>query len=270
MPEAAFLRLNEEREQQGCPAVNPRNAAAGTLRTLEPSIVANRRLDLLRLLSAGRGRVLAAGAAGHARCAGGLASRQSAPQAGCIGRGDDRSSSTPPRPRAPRWATRSTAWCSRWIRTPRSSGWATPAARRAGPSLTSSPRKLGHHAGQRHHRAGGPHRQADSGGRTGAGLHRRHHGEPRHAAQRRLHRAAGPEARRLGQGRARRRRDSQSRRGDRRRRSSAREQALFFRRTCPECQSAVVRAEGEVDFRCVNADCPAKLRESLLHFGSRK
>ncbi len=53
MPEAAFVRLNEEREQQGlAPAVNPRNAAAGTLRTLEPSIVANRRLDLLRLLSA--------------------------------------------------------------------------------------------------------------------------------------------------------------------------------------------------------------------------
>ena len=46
MPEAAFARLNEEREQQGlAPAVNPRNAAAGTLRTLEPSIVANRRLD---------------------------------------------------------------------------------------------------------------------------------------------------------------------------------------------------------------------------------
>ncbi len=31
----------------------------------------------------------------------------------------------------------------------------------------------------------------------------------------------------------------------------------------------MVRAEGEVDHRCVNADCPAKLRESLLHFVSR-
>jgi DNA ligase (NAD+) len=31
----------------------------------------------------------------------------------------------------------------------------------------------------------------------------------------------------------------------------------------------VVREEGEADWRCVNADCPAKLRESLLHFGSR-
>jgi DNA ligase (NAD+) len=38
---------------------------------------------------------------------------------------------------------------------------------------------------------------------------------------------------------------------------------------CPECGNPVVRAEGEVDWRCVNADCPAKLRESLLHFGSR-
>ena len=31
----------------------------------------------------------------------------------------------------------------------------------------------------------------------------------------------------------------------------------------------MVRIEGEVDYRCVNADCPAKLRESLLHFASR-
>ena len=38
---------------------------------------------------------------------------------------------------------------------------------------------------------------------------------------------------------------------------------------CPECGTEVVRAEGEADYRCVNAACPAKLRESLLHFGSR-
>jgi DNA ligase (NAD+) len=31
----------------------------------------------------------------------------------------------------------------------------------------------------------------------------------------------------------------------------------------------VVRVEGEADYRCVNADCPALLRETLLHFGHR-
>ena len=56
MPEVAFLKMNEEREKQGLTAaVNPRNAAAGTLRTIEPSIVAQRRLDLYAyfLLSGG-------------------------------------------------------------------------------------------------------------------------------------------------------------------------------------------------------------------------
>jgi DNA ligase (NAD+) len=46
MPHAAFRKLNQEREAQGLsPAANPRNAAAGTIRTLEPNIVAQRRLD---------------------------------------------------------------------------------------------------------------------------------------------------------------------------------------------------------------------------------
>ena len=38
---------------------------------------------------------------------------------------------------------------------------------------------------------------------------------------------------------------------------------------CPECATQVVRTEGEVDYRCVNANCPAKLRETILHFASR-
>jgi DNA ligase (NAD+) len=38
---------------------------------------------------------------------------------------------------------------------------------------------------------------------------------------------------------------------------------------CPECGTKVVRTEGEVDYRCVNANCPAKLRETILHFASR-
>jgi DNA ligase (NAD+) len=38
---------------------------------------------------------------------------------------------------------------------------------------------------------------------------------------------------------------------------------------CPVCGTKVVRTEGEVDYRCINANCPAKLRETILHFASR-
>jgi len=38
---------------------------------------------------------------------------------------------------------------------------------------------------------------------------------------------------------------------------------------CPECGSGVHRAEGEVAHRCVNSACPARRKESLLHFAGR-
>jgi len=38
---------------------------------------------------------------------------------------------------------------------------------------------------------------------------------------------------------------------------------------CPVCGTKVVRTEGEVDYRCVNANCPAKLIGTILHFASR-
>jgi DNA ligase (NAD+) len=38
---------------------------------------------------------------------------------------------------------------------------------------------------------------------------------------------------------------------------------------CPVCGTKVVRTEGEVDYRCVNANCPAKLAGTILHFASR-
>ncbi len=45
MPQKAFQRTNQEREKQGLPAfVNPRNSAAGTVRTLDPKVVAERGL----------------------------------------------------------------------------------------------------------------------------------------------------------------------------------------------------------------------------------
>src|SRR5262249_38925928 len=46
MPLRAFERMNAEREAQELPRfANPRNAAAGTIRVVEPNIVAQRRLD---------------------------------------------------------------------------------------------------------------------------------------------------------------------------------------------------------------------------------
>jgi DNA ligase (NAD+) len=39
--------------------------------------------------------------------------------------------------------------------------------------------------------------------------------------------------------------------------------------TCPICGGHVIREEGEVARRCINANCPAKLKESILHFASR-
>ncbi len=39
---------------------------------------------------------------------------------------------------------------------------------------------------------------------------------------------------------------------------------------CPVCKGRVVREEDEVASRCVNANCPAKLKESILHFAGRK
>jgi DNA ligase (NAD+) len=38
---------------------------------------------------------------------------------------------------------------------------------------------------------------------------------------------------------------------------------------CPVCGGHIVREQGEAASRCVNTNCPARLRESLLHFASR-
>jgi DNA ligase (NAD+) len=41
-------------------------------------------------------------------------------------------------------------------------------------------------------------------------------------------------------------------------------------KNCPACQEEAVRPEGEVVLRCVNPSCPAVLKESLKHFVSRR
>ncbi len=40
-------------------------------------------------------------------------------------------------------------------------------------------------------------------------------------------------------------------------------------KNCPECDSTIHKSDDEVAYRCVNAACPAKRKESLLHFAGR-
>lgn len=48
------------------------------------------------------------------------------------------------------------------------------------------------------------------------------------------------------------------------------ERPFAWPKTCPVCRSAVFRGEGEAVSRCVNPSCPARVRESLLHYASRR
>ena len=43
-----------------------------------------------------------------------------------------------------------------------------------------------------------------------------------------------------------------------------------FPQNCPVCSSKVFRPEDEAISRCMNPSCPAKLKEALLHFASRR
>src|SRR5579883_754831 len=40
-------------------------------------------------------------------------------------------------------------------------------------------------------------------------------------------------------------------------------------KTCPVCGGEVVREEGEAASRCINTNCPARLQQSILHFAAR-
>ncbi len=51
---------------------------------------------------------------------------------------------------------------------------------------------------------------------------------------------------------------------------TGKEVSFVFPTRCPVCHSSTFRPEGEAVSRCENFSCPAKLRESLLHFASRR
>jgi DNA ligase (NAD+) len=270
MPEAAFLRLNEEREREGlAPAVNPRNAAAGTLRTLEPGIVANRRLDFYAyfLLAGGKYWEQGQSATLDALAALGFRvnpHRELVDSAAAMMRFIDRaeaaratlgyeidgvvfkvdSHATQQRlgytGRAPRWAI-AYKFTAKWgvtqvnaitVQVGRT-GKLTPVAELAPVFIggTTVSRATLHNA--------------DFIERLGLKL-----GDSVKVER------GGDVIPKVVEVIA----DAEHPRGT---------EEFQFPAECPECHSAVVRVEGEVDYRCVNADCPAKLRESLLHFGRR-
>jgi DNA ligase (NAD+) len=270
MPEAAFLRMNEEREQQGlAPAVNPRNAAAGTLRTLEPSIVANRRLDFYAYFLLVDGEYLAKGQGATLDALTALGFRVN-PHRSRVDSVEDMmrfideaerkratlgyeidgvvlkvdGHATQQRlgytGRAPRWAIAYKFTAKSGITQVKDitvqvgrTGKLTPVAELAPVFIggTTVSRATLHNADfiERLGLMIGDWAKVERGGDV----------IPKVVEV--IEDADHP-------------------------RGSAR---FVFPSECPECKSAVVRAEGEVDYRCVNVDCPAKLRESLLHFGHR-
>jgi DNA ligase (NAD+) len=45
--------------------------------------------------------------------------------------------------------------------------------------------------------------------------------------------------------------------------------AFRMPKNCPICEGEVVRAEGEAASRCINTNCPARLKETILHWAAR-
>lgn len=52
-------------------------------------------------------------------------------------------------------------------------------------------------------------------------------------------------------------------------RRTGEERGFVMPERCPVCGSVIVRLEGEVAHRCLNTACPARIKQSLLHFASK-
>ncbi len=270
MPEKAFVRTNEEREREGLPAfVNPRNSAAGTVRTLDPSIVARRGLVFFAYFLLIDGEYFAAGQTATLDALTALGFRVN-PHRGRVhtvkemmqfihNAGEQRDSlgyeidgvvlkvdghATQQRlgytGRAPRWAIAYKFTAEQAITqmhdiliTVGRSGKLTPTAMLKPVfvgGVTISRATL--------HNADWIERM---GLRIGDWVKVERGGDviPKVAA--------------IVE-------DAEHPRGTHR---------FVFPVKCPECENDVVREEGEADYRCVNVDCPALLRGTLEHWGSR-
>jgi DNA ligase (NAD+) len=47
------------------------------------------------------------------------------------------------------------------------------------------------------------------------------------------------------------------------------EKKFKFPNRCPVCSEKLIRPEGEVDYRCINKQCPSQVKKSILHYGCR-
>jgi DNA ligase (NAD+) len=271
MPEAAFLRLNEEREQLGLAlAVNPRNAAAGTLRTLEPSIVANRRLDFYAYFLLVEGEYWRQGQRATLDALAALGFRVN-PRRQLVGSAEEMnrfidqaeadrtnlgyeidgvvfkvdSHATQQRlgstTRAPRWAIAYKFTAKSGLTQVRAITVQVGRTGKLTPVAELEPIFIG---GTTVSRA--TLHNADFIERLGLKLGDTVKVERGGDVIPKVVEVVSDDSHPRGA------------------------LSFAFPEVCPECQSAAVRAEGEVDYRCVNADCPAKLRESLLHFGKRE
>ena len=267
MNRRAFERLNAERDERGLSRfANPRNAAAGSLRVLEPAITASRQLDFYAYY------LLVDGAPGfethwesldelvH------LGFKVNTHRKLCAD------------------VDELLAFCREWeahrehlpyeidgvvvkvdsIAQQRHLGWTAKA-----PALGDRVQVCGAAGGDdggKYRRAGGPHRRADACGAPGAG-------EVSGVTVSRATLHNEDEIERLGVQIG----DTVviERSGDvipkvvRVPHPGILSPAVPDARHCPVCGGKVVREEGEAASRCINTNCPARLKESILHFASR-
>jgi len=270
LPQAAFAKMNEERVAAGmAPAANPRNAAAGTIRTLEPHIVAQRRLDfyayfLLRdgetLLPSHSGTLDALKAAGfrvnpHAKTVSSIDEAvefiaKAEPLRETLGYEIDgvviKVDATAQQRRlgftgkAPRWAI-AYKFAARAAMTKLDdvlfqvgrTGKVTPVAALSPVFVggTTVTRATLHNADE----------IARLGVKIGDFVKVERGGDV-------IPKIVEVVA------------DKEHPRGSK---------EIVFPQNCPICSSELMRVEGEVDWRCVNSSCPARVREELLHWASR-
>jgi DNA ligase (NAD+) len=270
MPEKAFEQMNKERVAQELPpAVNPRNAAAGTLRTMEPSIVAQRRLDVYAYFLLSAGEYLAIGQEATLDALTALGFRVN-PHRGRVhtveqmmkfihSTGERRKTlgynidgvvlkvdaqATQQRlgytGRAPRWAIAYKFSAEQAITQMHGILISVGRSGKLTPTAMLNPVFVGGATVSRAtlHNADWIERM---GLRIGDWVKVERSGD------------VIPKVAEIVE-------DAEHPRGT---------TTFAYPTHCPECGSKVVRAEGEADWRCVNVDCPALLRGTLEHWGSR-